>query len=286
MKKACGIAISIYVTCALAIAVVIYLRKPEMLGWSPVAAVPAWFGVTYIWEVARRLKTAAIIRRAQSGEPPRDGEKIAAIGRISASGEALLAPFSKTPAVIYEYKIATGTTSDDTNSYIGAAQIPSAIQTQYGGVRLLAHPDLKFPERIVSSENALANAREYVQATTFNDTGVGNLTRSLQTLIDIYKDEDGSVRYDNRIQNASGVDNAVFFEKVVRPGDEVCVIGTYSVQRGGIIPDLKSPLINQVTLEPGSGELPLRRARSGAIGYFIGACIFLGVVAAGYYFGL
>ena len=96
MKKACGAAIAIYAACAIAIAAVLYVRKPELIVWAPFAAIPAWFGVGYLWEVVRRLKTIAIIRRALSGQTPRDGEKIAAIGRIAAIGEALESPFSKT----------------------------------------------------------------------------------------------------------------------------------------------------------------------------------------------
>ncbi|HEY8180799.1 MAG TPA: hypothetical protein VII32_01060, partial [Thermoanaerobaculia bacterium] len=233
---------------------------------------------------ARRLKTSAMIQRAQSGDAPRDGKKIAAIGRISSSGETLLAPFSKTPCVIYDYKIATGFTSDDTNLYIGARQIPSTIQTRQGSIRLLAHPDLKLRELTVPSEIALPNAREYIQSAQIRETGIGNITSSLKELMDAYKDDDGNVRYDNKVtSNPQGIDAAVFVEKLVRPGDEVCVIGEYSAQRGGIVPDLKSPLINQTTLEPGGGDAPMRRARSGTIGYAIGACIFFGIVAVAFF---
>jgi hypothetical protein len=225
-----------------------------------------------------------MIQRAQSGDAPRDGKKIAAIGRISSSGETLLAPFSKTPCVIYDYKIATGFTSDDTNLYIGARQIPSTIQTRQGSIRLLAHPDLKLREQTVPSEIALPNAQEYIQSAQIRETGIGNITSSLKELMDAYKDDDGNVRYDNKVtSNPQGIDAAVFVEKLVRPGDEVCVIGEYSAQRGGIVPDLKSPLINQTTLEPGGGDAPMRRARSGTIGYAIGACIFFGIVAVAFF---
>jgi hypothetical protein len=286
MKKACGIALAMYGACVVVIGAVLYRRAPEAILYAFLGAIPAWFFITYVWEVARRLKTSAMIRRAQSGDAPRDGKKIAAIGRISSSGETLLAPFSKTPCVIYDYKIATGFTSDDTNLYIGARQIPSTIQTRHGGIRLLAHPDLKLRDQTVPSEIALPNAQEYIQATQFHETGIGNITSSLKELMDAYKDDDGTVRYDNKLSGAQDtrtIETAFFVEKLVRPGDEVCVIGEYSAQRGGIVPDRKSPLINQTTLEPGSGDAPMRRARSGTIGYAIGACIFLGIVAVAFF---
>jgi hypothetical protein len=224
-----------------------------------------------------------MIRRALSGDAPRDGKKIAATGRITPNGGALVAPFSKTPCVIYEYKITTGFSSDDNNLYIGAAQTPSTIQTRQGSIRLLAHPDMKMKEQTVPREVALPNAHEYIRSTQFRETGIGNITSSLKELLDAYKDDDGSVRYDNKVAGAQSIDTAFFVETLVRPGDEVCVIGEYSSQRGGIVPDLKSPLINQATLEPGSGDAPLRRARRGAIGYGIGACIFLGIVAVAFF---
>ena len=52
---------------------VLWRRSPDAILWAFLAAVPLWFGITYIWEVARRFKTAAMIRRAQSGDAPRDG---------------------------------------------------------------------------------------------------------------------------------------------------------------------------------------------------------------------
>jgi len=284
MKKACGTALMMYAACVVVIGAVLYRRAPEAILYAFLAAIPAWFFITYVWEVARRLKTSAMIRRALSGDAPRDGNKIAAIGRITPNGEALLAPFSKTPCVIYEYKIATGFTSDDTNLYIGARQIPSTIQTRQGSIRLLAHPDLKLREQTIPREIALPNAQEYVKSAQIRESGIGNLTSSLKELMDAYKDDDGSVQYDNKVtSNPQGIDSAVFVEKLVRPGDEVCVIGEYSSQRGGIVPDLKSPLINQTTLEPGSGDAPLQRARKGSIGYAIGACIFLGIVAVAFF---
>ena len=283
MKKACGVALGIYAISVVIIGAFLWRRSPETILVAFIAAVPLWFGITYVWEVVRRIKTSAMIRRALSGEAPRDGQKIAAIGRITPNGEALVSPFSKTPCVIYDYKIATGFTSDDSNLYIGARQMPSSIQTRYGAIRLLAHPDLKLKEQTVPREIALPNAQEYIQSAQIRETGIGNITSSLKELMDAYKDEDGSVRYDNTtLATTQSLDTAVFVEKLVRPGDEVCVIGLYSTQRGGIVPDLNSPLINQTTLEPGGGDAPLSRARRGTIGYAIGACIFLGIVAVAF----
>ena len=268
--------------CLVTIAALTYIRKPEALAWSPLAAVPAWFGVT-ICGRSRGDWGPSASSAAQSGHPPRDGEG-RAIGRIAASGESLVSPFSKTPCVIYEYKIVSGFTTDDSNLYVGSRQSPSTIQTRHGSIRLLAHPDLKLREQVVEREIALPNATEYIAATQFTESSVANPSQSLQTVLDTYKDDDGAVRYDARVLGAQAVDRAFFVEKLVRPGDEVCVIGVYSTQRSGIVPDLKSPLINQTTLEPGGGDAPLGRARRGLIGYAIGACIFLGIVAVGYFF--
>jgi hypothetical protein len=194
MKKACGTALMMYGVCVVVIGAVLWRRSPDAILWAFLAGVPAWFGITYVWEVARRFKTAAMIRRALSGDAPRDGKKIAATGRITPNGGALVAPFSKTPCVIYEYKITTGFSSDDNNLYIGAAQTPSTIQTRQGSIRLLAHPDMKMKEQTVPREVALPNAHEYIRSTQFRETGIGNITSSLKELLDAYKDDDGTVR--------------------------------------------------------------------------------------------
>lgn len=282
MKRACGTVLLMYLATAAVLAVILYRRMPVMGSVVPaalVAAVPGWFGITYLWEVARRIASVSMIRRAQRGDAPRDGKKIAAVGRITPNGPLLVSPFTKTPCVIYDYKISTGRSEDDTDICLGFAQTPSTIQGRQGGIRLLAYPDLKFAQQSIPAEQALPNAREYMQETQFQESSVANIGKSLDQLLDIYKDDDGSIRYDNRMPSNTNIETCLFFEKVVRPGDEVCAIGLYSAQRGGIVPNVANPLIHQATLEPGGGDAPLQRARKGAIGYSIGAAIFLGVLA-------
>ena len=284
MKKACGTWLATYVVLAAATGLIVYRRIPEPAIAAICGAVGgglAWMAVAYFAGIATKIARARMIRRGLGGEIPADGEKIAAIGRISSSGGALTSPLSKSPCVAYKYEIRSGLGQDDFIYFDGFALTPSVIQGRMRNIRLLAWGDLEMMNwQIVSLAIAQPNAEEYIKATEFREPTVLNFRKAITDISAIYKDDDGSVRWDQRgvrppLDATRPLDqqNFAYREKLVRPGDSVCVIGHYSAERGGIVPS-KNPLIDAVSIEVGDENVFARRASSSAVAYFFGGAIF------------
>ncbi len=285
MKKACGTWLAVYLLLAAALAAIAYRRLPVpqvALGAGVIGGGIALLGVAYIAGIGQKLKSAALIRRGLNGEPPRDGEKFAAIGRITPKGATLTSPFTKTSCVAYKYEIKVRGSKHDTTVFDGFALTPSTIQTGNQSIRLLAWGEIKQSFKSIPVSEAKPNAEDYLAKTEFAEPSILNLRQAITDLQAIYRDDDGSVRRDQRgvrpnLDTGSiDLDVARYNEVVLRPGDPVCVIGRYSAQRGGIVPS-DHPIADPVTIEVGEPDAFVPRARFGAVGYLIGGAIFLGV---------
>ena len=286
MKKTCGTWLGVYAVVALATGLIAYRRMPDPAVAWPVAIFGggiAWVAALYFAGIHTKFAKAKMIRRGLSGDTPNDGEKIAAIGRISAAGGVTLtSPLTRTPCVAYRYDIRQGTGTDDFTWYEGFALTPSVIQGRTRNIRLFAWGDLTFPWTFIPAETVCANAEEYIKQTEFQPPTAVNIRATINKSIEIYKDDKGSVRWD---QIGVGTESpnlqvSAYREVLVRPGDTVCVVGRYSAQRGGIVPS-DSPMMDAVSIETGEEEAFERHATRGAIGYLIGALIFSAIYLAG-----
>jgi len=284
LKKSCGTWLLVYLAAAVVIAAVAYRRFPvaqAVIVPSLIGAGLLWLGLGYLTEIRRKLREAMMIGRTRGGEPSRDGEKISAIGRIVATGPTLASPLSQTACVAYKYEIRDAGTEHNAIRFHGFALTPSSIQTPQGSVRLLAYPDLKVKPQFVPDDVALPNAQQYISETEFREFSLQNIGQTFKEMMDVYKDDDGSIRTDQCIRKDADLRNVNFVEWLIRPGDEVCAIGRYSSQRGGIVPNPKSAILDRATIEQGSPEVFARRSVRGAIGYLIGGLIFVTIVAGG-----
>lgn len=287
MKKSCGIWFAVYLIGAAAIAVAVYRRFPEAKPAAFAALIGGfflWLGLAYLVGIRKKIVEGGVINRALSGVPPRDGESIAAIGRITPTSGSLTAPFSGTPCVAYKYEVTVSSGEDSTTLYDGFALTPSVIQGRSSSVRLLAWPEMKVKTDYLSGDAVERNARDYIAHTEFQQPALSNIRAALSDMMAVARDDDGNVRYDRRggRGDGSGTDlrNARFTEQLLRPGEPVCVTGgRYSAQRGGIIP-APDPLMEPVTLVTGEAESFGGRGVRGAIGYLIGGIIFAGGVIA------
>lgn len=95
MRKACAVPVALYLMTAAAIGAAVYRRFPV----TSTALISAFIGgffvflaFAYLFGIRGRVAEARMIRRAESGLPPRDGEKVAAIGRLAPTG----APVNRT----------------------------------------------------------------------------------------------------------------------------------------------------------------------------------------------
>ena len=279
MKKACLIPLALYLLVAAVVWVVVYRRFP-VVGPATLTAFIGGFilllGLGYLYGIPGKIAESRMIRGALSGNRPRDGKKFAAIGRIVPNGAPVISPFTKTTAVACKYEIQTVAGKGVATLYTGFAMNPSSIQGRHGTVRLLAYPDLKVQSSTANSEEARRNAEQYVATAKFRDATAGNLRQSLAEMMALYKDDDGTIRYDQRNAGAESTDlgYAQFLEWIVKPGEQVCVIGRYSEQRSGIVFDPSNPL-DQVRIEVGEPDAFAGRPMRSAIGYLIGGLFIL-----------
>jgi len=289
VKKTCGVSLAVYLLVATVTGLIVYRRLPEpVAGWAAaiIGGGIAWMGIMYFAGIWTKLAKARMIRRGIDGAAPNDREKIAAVGRLSAAGgNTLTSPLTKTECVAYKYEIRQGPGSDDFTWYEGFALTPCVIQGRMRNIKLLAWGDLELPWKFIPAADVSANAEEYVRATEFQEPTAANIRATIQKTIEIYKDDDGSVRWDQlgpwTRSTPPNLQVSSYRELVLKPGDTVCVIGRYSSTRGGIVPSDHS-LTDPVTIEVGDdGENFVRSAKSGAIGYFIGGIIFCSVYLAG-----
>jgi hypothetical protein len=284
VKKACVIPLALYLLVAAVVGAVVYRRFPEV-GPALLAGFIGGFilflGLGYLYGIRGKVAESRMIRRALSGVPPQDGKKYAAIGRLVPNGPPVTSPFTKTTAVACKYEIQTVAGKGMATLYSGFAMNPSSIQGRHGTVRLLAYPDLKVSSSTTNSDEARRNAEQYIASTKFRDATAGKLRESLAEMMALYKDDDGTIRYDQRNAGAESTNlgYAQFLEWIVKPGEQVCVIGHYSAQRSGLVYDPSNPL-DQVKIEVGEPDGFAGRAMRSAVGYFIAGVVIVTICAA------
>jgi hypothetical protein len=188
------------------------------------------------------IRERKMLLAATGGAPPRDGEWIAVSGEIR-SLAPVRGPLSGEPVVAYEYQITREVQMGGSRSIVpyfeGKALSASTITTPYGAVRVLAVPRFEMEPAGLDRASAIANARAYIRATTFEPRETAK--QRSDALAREWTDDDGVFRIDKKIFGAE-VDleeGFQFEERQVRQGERVCAFGVYSEERRGIVPDQK-----------------------------------------------
>lgn len=267
MKKTCSTWTIVYLACA-ALMGFLGLRRIAIAA-VPMAIVGGailWLGLAYIGGIGDKVRKAALIRRAINGETPRDGQIIAAVGRMEPLDDILLSPFQRVPCVAYSYRVARPRRKTVETDYKGVGLVPSSI----GPMKLLAWPNLDVTETLCSGDDLLRHAREYVAETHFI---VPEMMKPTPT-------KSPRVRYDHKNSHPdSTLTGSMLYEAVVRPGEEVCAFGYYSAMEGGLThePDV---LVPSLTLMNGSAGDIMRRFVRRSIGNIIGGLVCIAIAAA------
>jgi ankyrin repeat protein len=210
-------------------------------------------------------------------EPPKDGEVITVAGHIRAVGASLRAPFSGKPAVLYSYEIQHygsqgGGESGIVKDYSGFALNPCAVDTPRGPIRILGFPMLEgFAKELMASDVATSNAVAYLGSTEFADMTGLKVRAMYREIKDLMTDDDGQVRKDWRMTDDPDVADKSLYEQIVSPGEQVCVIGRYSAEKRGVVPDVAhgNPLrLVQGDLRAATGSA-WRKTASNLIGFAV-----------------
>ncbi|HEX7579577.1 MAG TPA: ankyrin repeat domain-containing protein, partial [Thermoanaerobaculia bacterium] len=199
-----------------------------------------------VWKIGAFRKDAGAINTARAGRPPVAGGWYAALGEIHPlPGGGLAAPFSGRPAVAYEYDVTrwkerhTSKGQTQCRAYFGSALAPCEIRTMAGPIRLFGMPYLDVESTAAVGPDVRRGADLWVSSTAFSETG---LPRSIAELkadaaeMAESTDSVGVFRQDYRSDPDATLDGWTLSEKVVPPGQKVCVLGLYSAARGGLEP--------------------------------------------------
>jgi len=272
VKKTCGVWAFIFVVCAAVMGFLAWRR-------IDVAAVPAalagggvlWVGLAYLAGITEKMARARKINRALSGETPRDGEIIAAIGRIVPLGDTLYSPFQRVPCVAYKYRARVQGNKTMRTDFDGYALTPSMIDGPHGAVKLLAWPELDVPETYCNTPELRQNALDYVAKTPFT---IPQMMRPDLTT-------SPGVRFDHQHATPDAtLQRASLYEAVLRPGQEVCALGYYSATEGGLTHEPAEVVPTLMIMNGDAAAIKNRLVRR-SIGNFLGGIIFIAIAAIG-----
>lgn len=286
MLKGCSFALLAWAVCGGAYWYLIHERFAPPLD----VAVPAGAGLLMaiaLGTFRQGLVSAASAARAaqqatftgMSGERPRDGEVVTAVGHISALGSALRSPISDRPAVIYSYDISHVRKSDGlhrwiSKDYSGFALAPTMVESRYGALRLFSFPTLE-GFRVENPPEAVTKAREYVAGASFADMTNRDTMETFKAVRDRFTDDSGEIRRDYRSADDPQVhDDAMLLEDVVAPGEQVTVIGRYSAEKNGLVRDAA----NDLRLLRGGALMTSAALWKKAAGAIIASLIFAAIV--------
>jgi hypothetical protein len=222
--------------------------EPPVLWWS--VGIASFF----MWISTGALRTAAMAARDASrvasqssfagfsGEEMTDGETVTIVGHVRALGTPLRAPFSDQPAVLYSYEIehisqgpedSTSTAKD----YSGFALAPTAIDSSRGSINLLGFPLLEgFPKTTFDTDAARQNAAAYIASATFTDMQGFHPGQIYQQIRDVLTGDDGHLRKDWKMTEDRDLSDKTLTEQIVVPGEQVCIIGSWSAAKHGLVP--------------------------------------------------
>ena len=251
----------------------------DALGPGFLLAVPLWMGLKLLhgaWQILREKKM--LDRR---NELPVEGERCALSGTVHARSP-LRAPLSGVPCSMFRYAIlgvvGRGRNRTIATIYEGTAVTPSTIRTSTGSYRILAVPTFDFESELLEQETSVQNARQLVEETTFE---VPLSARARSRSAEEWSDEDGDYRFDMSNTTAPPpLEDCRFQEFAVKEGEEVTVMGRYSVTRGGIVADAN--WANKTRIMKGPVERVVVSLNRRVRRYVIGGVVFSGIAIAAF----
>jgi hypothetical protein len=227
----------------------------------------------------------------------RDGKRIAVFGYVYPQhAGAIKAPFSHRECVAYTYAVHSGAGEDRHKKYEGFRMCPFQIITRRGDVKLFSFPELQGFTQTAENEMNYQNALQYVRSTTFQSFNLSEIRKAYESVIEDLMDAGGSVKKDTKFtrvetepkeeivalqiatENVPEIDQEDTLEETcVHIQDEVCLIGTWSESKKGIVSDYTESG-KRVTLIKGNEQQVLASIRKAMIVYpLIGLVIALAV---------
>jgi hypothetical protein len=208
-----------------------------------------------------------LLARATTGEPPAEGGPMLVTGTVRAEGPAMRSPLSGTECVAYDYRLYKRTwlgsnRGHSTTVYWGGyAFQPFMVDTGARAVRVGAMPEFVDDPTRDRTDEHIRRAREYVQATRFEEiAGVEVLSLFGTMLGDRVGEAQAGVRRDwHRADTNPDLGTLKFEEHVLPAGATVSVAGHWSPERRALIPEPGGLGGSPVTVATGGPKSLLRR---------------------------
>lgn len=287
MKKGCSLWLTLFI--ALAVAYGVWLDNFVLGGIFGFLMIVA---LGFLSTPIRKRDELALVK--QAGYSPfradsaffQDGKRVALFGYLyPLHGSGIKAPFSHRECLAYSYSIQSGSGEDSYKKYEGFCITPSVIMTRRGDVKLFAYPELKGFVPTPDGELSYKNALDYIGSTTFETFKVSEIRKAYESVIEELMDDSGSVKKDTQfIPSTEKREEEIVALKIadesepeiaqddtleeicVGVRDEVCLIGTWSSDKQGIVSDYTQTL-KRVTLTKGNQQQVLESIRRTMIVY-------------------
>lgn len=297
MKKACLIGLLQFLVPIAVYAALLWRRLewPINLFASLFLGVFMAVAIGLIWKAIHQMQDYSLLKSSTGGMPARtDGKRTAVFGKIYPFGEAAIAPFSGAQCVccvwgIYHWVVSgSGKNRSRSKQYMaqGHVLIPSFIRTGLEDVKLLGFPHLEgFPQTDYGDAEtdfeARRKAAEYLNRMPLEEKkGISDVKEVFSEIKDLMTDSDGAVRKEYRNVAADDIpQDTTLEEQYVPPGAEICLMGKWSADQRGIVPeDMASG--KQVTIRKGTPDAVASSLRTGFIARLIGGLILASAVNA------
>jgi hypothetical protein len=291
----CAIGLSGWLALALAISVGLQVQGVEWTQTLFVAILGgllSWIGVGLIYSSLQLRRESRDIQNGMAAANLKDGAHVVIVGTIAPSGPGLLtAPLDDVPCVAYSYKITEVVESGKRRSTAtharGSALVACTIATQGGSYKLLTVPDLESADAITSvafppsklRSAHIAAFKQYAQTTQFIRADESSKAAAKE-LTDRWTDANGQYRGDVTYSDLGAINllNCKLELQQIRAGAQVCVFGTYSADKAGIVP---SPTWRgSARLVEGSSDAVVVKLRSRARFHLFFGLLLAGGVAA------
>lgn len=206
-------------------------------------------GLMSFWGLLRgygsgRSSRNALLQRAKDDTLPADKEPVIASGTVRSLCAPLIAPLTRTPCAMYQYRMYYTTVDSkgdrmDVPVYWGYAARPFAIDSRSARYRILAVPRLSIAPVLLPQDSALAQARTVASSTQFERVRpdlAGTLQTVFESAKDIFLDDDGESRKDWAREGDERDPSELILEEIVLPVDvQASALGTWSQERNAIV---------------------------------------------------
>lgn len=243
---------------------------------------------------------ASLIRDSLAGALPRSGRPYAAIGRAHPTQFPLLTPFRHVPCVLYSYELSERKTvkirdskgsRTENQKFVflsGLAMTHWSVKMASGQVPVCGFPvPDQFEEEVVDAASLFSRVQEFCEETRFERVGKWEIGKMLNFATIVLRESSGPVREDlwfdgaeEKLESRAALRECHLIEQLIRVDDQVCVIGKFDQQLGGLVNDFNHGGLQVLA---GDANQALKHLRQTVLVYLFFAIVSIAIGTLGAY---